>query len=123
VIGTGPYVTAPSLISHDWFADRSMHASTPAPQGTPAGGGGAFFTIVAFAAATSGSGGICTGAVGGGAAVVAEVLVASGFVGSGAAVSVVAHADSSPTATTANPKSARMPSPSGARYREDAYNW
>jgi hypothetical protein len=48
------------------------------------------------------------------------LVLVGGADGSGAAVSVVAHADNSPTATTANPKSARMPSPFGARYREDA---
>jgi hypothetical protein len=109
------------LISQVLFADRSMHASTPAPHGTPAGGGGAFFTIVAFAPSTLGRGGISTGDAGGGASAVAVVLVVTGVVGSGAAVSTVAHADNSPTHITARPKSARMPSPFGARYREDAY--
>jgi hypothetical protein len=65
---------------------------------------------------------MATGA-GGGSTADVVVVVVGGEVGSGAAVSAVAQADSSPIATTAKPKSARMPSPFGARYPEDACTW
>jgi hypothetical protein len=99
VILAGPKVTTPSASSHDLFADRSMHASTPASQGTPAGGGGASFTIVSFAAAVFGSGGIGTD----GTVVRVVDVVTGGVVGAGAAVGVLAHADTSPKLAIARP--------------------
>jgi hypothetical protein len=79
-----------------------MHASTPAAQGTPAGGGGASFTIVSFAAAVFGSGGI--GTVGTVVSVVDVVgAVTGGVVGAEAVVGVPAHADTSPALAIARP--------------------